>query len=460
MLKHIYLAGVAATVFSIASCNLVDVVDVEPVNQLPEDKAIRNIAQANSAMIGAYSKLKAGLEINVYYPGTACLLGGTMAPGGQGGASEISFSNNETSADNYTLDAVYTKLYAVINATNYLIHYVPQIETPDIRKNEVLGEAKFLRALCNFYLLRMFAQHYDLNSKYGIVLKTAPVESADPAPRGTVKEAYDLILADLDEAITKGPSFKRTIYGSRQAAKGLKAKVLLYMKDYAGAAALAKQVIDEGTFKLETKFSDIWIKKIFFLPQEAMFQLPFDDKADRNNKAFMYRSTYVPSGSYKLALLGDNRDTASLTTTSAGALRSKKFTNNTIPGGQAVSGDTEYFLRLAEMYLIRAEAIVRSNGSLQDARDAINVVRKRVEMPEFTSDDPAELLQLIRGEKIRELGAESGEEWFDLVRYASLGDIIIKNIRPGVISPSRYIMPIPKMSVQLSKGLLTQNPDY
>ncbi|NML24078.1 RagB/SusD family nutrient uptake outer membrane protein [Pseudoflavitalea sp. G-6-1-2] len=459
MLKHIYIAGIAATLFSITSCNLVDVVDVDPVNQLPEDKAIRNISQANSAMIGAYSKLKTGLEINVYYPGTACLLGGTMAPGTQGGSSEISFSNNETSADNYTLDAVYTKLYAVINATNYLILYVPQIETPDVRKNEVLGEAKFLRALCNFYLLRMFAQHYDLNSKFGIVLKTAPVESAEPSPRGTVKEAYDLILSDLDEAINKAPSFKKTLYASRQAAKGLKAKVLLYMKDYAGAAALAKQVIDEGPFKLENKFSDIWSKKIFFSPLEAMFQLPYDDKSDRNNKAFMYRSTYIPSAFYKLMLIGDNRDTAALTTVS-GALRNRKFTNNTIPGGQAVSGDTEYFLRLAEMYLIRAEAVVRSNGNLQDARDAINAVRKRVEMAEFTSDDPVELLQLIRGEKIRELGAESGEEWFDLVRYASLGDIIIKNIRPGVISPSRYIMPIPKMSVQLSKGLVAQNPDY
>ncbi len=440
------------------SCNLVEVGDIAPVNQLSEDQAITTVSQAQSVLIGTYGQIKGGLEIVCYYPGTAALMGGTMDPGPSAGTGEAAFKNNDPDPENFTIDAIYTKWYKVLNNANHIIEKTPLIQTNDVRKDEVIGEAKFIRALAHFYLLRFYGQFYDANSTFGIVLKDKPVRSATPQARATVKQCYDLILADLDDAIAKAPSFNKTVYASRQVAMAMKAKVLLYMKNYAEAASLAQQVIQSGAFQLEAKFSDVFIKKIVNT-KEAMFQTPYDDKNDRGNKAFIMRSSYQPSPYYAGILLGDNRDTAALIRNANGTFRNKKF-NGTVFNGQTLTADTEYFLRLAEMYLIQAEAIVRNNGNLADARSAVNTLRTRALMAPVTSNDKAELLQLIRREKILELGCESGEEWFDLVRYAVAGDLDIKTIKPGVTSPDKYILPIPYNSVQLSQGVVIQNPNY
>jgi hypothetical protein len=462
MRKRIYITGFITMALAGTSCNLVDVTDIDPINQLAEDQAITTVNKAQAALTGTYSVMKTGLELVVYYPGSACLMGGTMDLGSSGRSTEAQFKNNEIDPQNFTVDAMYTKWYAVISNANHIIEKAPMIETPNPRRDEIIGEAKFLRALAHFYLLRFYGQYFDLNSKYGVVIKDKPIREAKSEPRSTVQQSYDFILADLDYAIEKGPAFTQTIYASRQAAKALKAKVLLYMKRFPEAATLAQQVITEGPFKLENTFYDVFFKKIFGT-KEAIFQTPYDDKNDRNNKAFMFRSTYIPSENYKLLLAGDKRDTAATTRTAAGELRNKKFNNTLYPLSSpptTLTADTEYFLRLAELYLIRAEAVVRSNGDLQDARDAINEVRKRAVMPEITSNDPAELLELIRKEKILELGAESGEEWFDLVRYATNGNLDIKTIKPNISSVNQYILPLPTSTVRLSDSVVVQNPGY
>ncbi|WP_127132760.1 RagB/SusD family nutrient uptake outer membrane protein [Pseudoflavitalea rhizosphaerae] len=462
MRKKIYTTGFITLALAGASCNLVDVTDIDPINQLAEDQAITTVNKAQAALTGTYSVLKTGLELVVYYPGSACLMGGTMDLGGSGGNAESQFRDHEIDPQNYTVDAIYTKWYAVISNANHIIEKAPLIETPNPRRDEIIGEARFLRALAHFYLLRFYGQFFDLNSKYGVVIKDKPIREAKSEPRSTVQQTYDFILADLDYAIAKGPTFTQTIYASRQAAKALKAKVLLYMKKFPEAATLAQEVITEGPFSLEATFYDVFFKKIFGT-KEAIFQTPYDDKNDRNNKAFMFRSTYLPSEEYKLQLEGDKRDTAATTRTSAGQLRNKKFNNTLYPFSSpptTLTADTEHFLRLAEIYLIRAEAVVRSNGNLEDARDALNEIRNRAVMPEYTSNDPAELLELIRKEKILELGAESGEEWFDLIRYATNGNLNINTIKPTITSVNQYILPLPFNTVKLSDSIVVQNPGY
>ncbi len=254
------------------SCNLVDVTDIDPINQLAEDQAITTVNKAQAALTGTYSVMKTGLELVVYYPGSACLMGGTMDLGSSGRSTEAQFRNNEIDPQNFTVDAMYTKWYAVISNANHIIEKAPMIETPNPRRDEIIGEAKFLRALAHFYLLRFYGQYFDLNSKYGVVIKDKPIREAKSEPRSTVQQSYDFILADLDYAIGKGPAFTQTIYASRQAAKALKAKVLLYMKRFPEAATLAQQVITEGPFKLENTFYDVFFKKIFGT-REAIFKL-------------------------------------------------------------------------------------------------------------------------------------------------------------------------------------------
>jgi hypothetical protein len=456
-IQHTFFA-VMALLLSVSCSKLTDVNNVKPVNQLSEDEAITTISQAQSVLYGTYGVVKSGLEILAYTPGLTSMRGLTMVPGTSGGASEASYQNNEVSPDDYYVDAIYTKLYKVINNANHIIEKTPLIEGEDAKKEKIVGEAKFLRALSHFYLLRMHGYFFDMNSAYGIVLKSQSIKGATSEPRATVKACYDLILGDLDYAIAHAPSFTNTFYASSQAAMALKAKVLLYARQYSDAAILARQVIQSGKFQLESNYSDIFLKKIVNT-KEVIFQLPYDDKNDRNNKAFIFRSYFLPSTYYANLMLGDKRDTAVLIRNTNGTLRNKKF-NNTVFNGQSLTADTEYFLRLDEMYLILAEAIVRSGGALSDATDALNTIRARVKMPATTAVSKAEILEAIRVEKMLELGAEDGEEWYDLVRYTVEKNLDIASFKPGVTSPARYVLPLPYVTVKLSNGVVVQNPGY
>lgn len=456
-LNNKYWAFYAFSIFFFSSCaKLTDVNNLKPVNQLSEDQAITSVSQAQSVLYGTYGLLKSS-EVFAYNPGLTCLRGLTMEPGSSGGATAAAYQNNEVPSDDYYADAVYTKFYQIINNANHIIEKAPLFKTVDPRRDQIVGEARFLRALCHFYLLRNQGYFFDLTSKYGVVLKKQPVRSAASEPRSSVQDSYDFILSDLDYSIANAPSFSKTFYASNQMAMGLKAKVLLYEKKYGEAASMAMQVIQSGKFQLETKYNEIFIKKIVNT-KEVLFQTPYDDKNDRNNKAYVFRSSYLPSKYYADFMLGDSRDTSVLTRTN-GVLRNKKF-NNTIFNGQSLTADTEYFLRLDEVYLIFAEATVRSDGNLEDAKNALNTIRTRVQMPNTTANTKAELLEAIRKEKIWELGAESGEEWFDLVRFATEGNLDIKTFKPGVASVTKYVLPMPKATVQLSNGVVEQNPGY
>ncbi|MGN6400903.1 MAG: RagB/SusD family nutrient uptake outer membrane protein [Flavisolibacter sp.] len=441
-----------------SSCSkLTDVNNLKPVNQLSEDEAITTVGKAQSVLYGTYGLVKSGLEIVAYTPGLTALRGLTMDPGTFAGAAEASYQNNEVAPDDYYLDAIYTKFYKVINNANQIIDKAPLIETNDPRRDEIVAEAKFIRALSHFYLLRMYGYFFDVNAPYGIVIKDKPVKGAISEARASVKATYDFILSDLDYAMAHGPSFTNTFFASKEAAMALAAKVNLYKKDYAKAVTLAQQVVQSGKFELEAKYSDIFFKKIVNT-KEVIFQTPYDDKNDRNNKAFIFRAYYLPSSYYANLLVGDNRDTAALVRNANGTLRNKKF-NNTVFNGQSLTADTEYFLRLDEMYLILAEALVRSGGSVTDAANALNTIRGRVQMPNTTATTPAELLEAIRVEKMLELGAEDGEEWYDLVRYASEKDLTVATYKPGV-TESKYVLPLPYETVKLSNGIVVQNPGY
>ena len=141
----------------------------------------------------------------------------------------------------------------------------------------------------------------------------------------------------------------------------------------------------------------------------------------------------------------------------------QKYSKDFTPFNQA----THIQLRLAEVYLIYAEAAARSNApgspGFQKAVAKLNVVRDRVGLKGKSPTDKPALLKDIRQEKLRELWGENGEEWFDLVRYAQIaGDVsVITSLKPTVTDPHQYIMPIPLGELSSPNGSeVSQNPGY
>lgn len=457
-----YFRFIYITLFgiSLGACELTDVTDIVPPYQLNEETVITDIKSAGKVLTGSYAQLHQ-FNLIVNQPGTTGCMGLSFLPGPSGGASYEQFYNNSVTDDNYILSGVYTDWYFLINMSSHVIQKTSRLNTDDPRKDQIIGEASFLRALSHFYLLRWFGRFYDINSEYGIVTWNEPVKDIKPKPRSTVKESYDQILTDLDYAIAHAPEYTTGIYASRQAAMVLKAKVLLYKKDYAQAAIVAGEAIQQkGAATLEPVFDDVF--KNWFRSKEVLMAPPFDDKNERNNKAYAFRAWVLPTPYYFNFMEGDSRQPGTVYLNTANALRSGKF-QNTTAGGQSLTANTEYYLRLAEVYLIQAESLVRSsNGAdnFQKARDAINVIRGRVneDLIENTVNTKASLLEVIRKEKQLELGCESGEEWYDLVRFATEGDLLITDYKPNVVNETRYIVPIPAASIKAGGGVVVQNP--
>ncbi|MDR6783132.1 hypothetical protein ABIE26_000380 [Pedobacter africanus] len=456
------VAGLLA--LSLQACSLVDVTDIEPPFKLSEESVITDVASANKVLTGAYAQLHT-FDMLVTEPAVTGCMGLSFDVSTSGGSTYQQFADNDIKADNSQLSGIYTGWYYLISVSSHVIEKTDKLQTADNRKNEIIAEASFLRALAHFSLLRLYGQFFDTSSEYGIVTWDTPVRDIVAKPRSTVSDTYALIEKDLKFAIANAPQYTSGKYASKQAANMLLAKVYLYKRDYTQAAQYATATIDQrGNAKLEDKFADIFIKN--FNSKEALLAPPFDDKSERNNKAFAFRSYVLPKRSYYDLLAGDPRQNivVTFTTTTPVATRNGKFTNTVSASGQTLTANTEYFLRLSEAYLILAEALIRTGNpaDLAKGRDMINVIRGRAgaNLIPATVQTKTELLQAVLKEKQLELGCESGEEWYDLVRFTVEGDINIINYKPNVTNKNRYIVPIPLATVKAGDNVVKQNPGY
>lgn len=463
-MKKRYLSYVVAGIFalSLQACSLVDVTDIAPPFRLSDENVITDVPSANRLLIGTYAQLHS-FSLIVDEPGVTGCMGLSFEVSTSGGANYQQFADNDVKPDNSTLSGIYTTWYYLINISSHVIQKTARLETSDPRKNEIIAEASFLRALGHFSLLRLYGQFFDTSSPYGVVTWDAPNGDIVAKPRSTVSETYALIEKDLKFAVANAPQYTSGKNASKQAANMLLAKVYLYKRDYAQAALYAAAAIDQrGNAKLEDKFADVFIKN--FNSKEALLAPPFDDKSERNNKAFAFRSYVLPKISYYNLMAGDPRQSVVVTFTTTNATRNGKFTNTLSASGQTLTANTEYFLRLSEAYLILAEALIRTGNSadLAKGRDMINLVRGRAgaTLIPSTVQTKAELLQAVLKEKQLELGCESGEEWYDLVRFTVEGDINIATYKPNVTNKNRYIVPIPIATIAAGNNVVKQNPGY
>ncbi|UJH67041.1 RagB/SusD family nutrient uptake outer membrane protein [Allomuricauda sp. SCSIO 65647] len=470
--NHISILLMLCCAFSCEVANDLD--SFEPEFVLDAENAIKDANSAESALTGIYAVMWSPTLSSVAVANVR--MGITVSS--LFGPDE--FDVNNPSVDNGTVAQFYTISYDVINRCNWVIDRVSQLSDSDgftgNRRMEIIAEAKFFRALFNFYLLRRYGQFYDLDSEYGIVLKTTPSLESVAEPRSTVGQSYDLILSDLDDAIANVAPTTDPYYVGTSLAKGMKAKVLLYMGDFDAAADLAKEVIDNTSdiFELEQIYQNIFVED--FNSKEVLYA-PFSrtpDQAILTGVQYTFAFSASPSF-FEIAenatVIGgfpfphDNLAVPIARTNymrlPLGAFGDKigKFLNF---GDQV---DTQFHLRLAEVYLIHAEAEARkTGGNIIEALGSLNTIRLRglaIPYPPLVTKE--QLLELVRIEKIIELAVEGGEEFFDMIRYENLdetGAFKVVDQKSVASDPNKYIWPIPRVSVEVSNGLVKQNPGY
>lgn len=412
----------------------------------------------------------------------------------QSSFAEYSYKRNNVNPRSSYAEDYYSKLYLVVNQSCRLISGLQAANPKGLdedRKKEILGEAYFNRAFANFSLLKSFGEFYDINSKYGIVLFDSPIEGNEAKCRSTVKETYALIASDLNNAIAMAPDYNGVSYrATKSAAMALKARMELYLKDYDSAIKTCDKIIGDGKnngLVLEDEYADIFEKKFYSsepiftvyteYPNEQMETLwgnPavfYDWMAYTNTMLFevadaivgglhdwewdeLYEWQWSPDRGF------DKRFSWTFIEPEQGTGMS--YMLGKYPFTDGVDDNTYFFIRLAEIYLIKAEAEARLE-KFDDARRSLKPITDRASYADkyVESIPDSELLIKIFEHKYIELAAENFESWYDIVRYHVIdGEDFSRYNKDGyAIRLTHLNLPIPYQAIA-GNNKLEQNPSY
>ncbi|MEO9871483.1 RagB/SusD family nutrient uptake outer membrane protein [Ekhidna sp.] len=441
-----------AVLFLITACEITDVLENDPPNNLVPENVILEEKDAEALLNGVYSLIISRVSASYYmdYEHIPSALIGSMSRSGAG-VSHDQIRENDLLFDNSIIKNFWTAFYRVMDQANNVITLTsefPDNEFSGNNKAEILGEARFLRAMATFDVLRYYGQFYDQSSNLGIVLRTEPSNFVTRSKeRSTVAACYEQILSDLDFAIENAPDFSVTFRASKTAAKALKARVLLFQGAYAEAAALAGEVIMDGTRDLEADFASVFSTGLN--SSEMIFMTHRDENSDtdQNNRKRFYTGR-AGTMWFETLMTGDPRQPLTYTSiTSAVGLKVNNVANFR----------PTYYIRLAEMYLIQAEGLAFSGATLADSKAPLDIIRNRAgigDSPALTIED---LRDDIFDEIVRELAFENGSEWFAAIRFDKA-----MTLKPSITSVNQYILPIPEEEINGNGNisLTDQNPGY
>jgi len=449
--KFTYLV---ALVFAITSCDLYDNLDQVPAQSLSNETAITTPTDAEAALVGAYSSMNQDGYYSrmhvVWGPTQFIYLGSTTSTTRT--STFDSENNNVNPVDNTVLNT-WDDIYEMANRASNVIDAVPLIDngapfSSATRKNEIVAEARFLRGLAHFDALRFYGRFWDQTSDAGVPLRLAPGNTANAElPRSTVAEVYASITADLDFAIANAPDFGASHLVSKDAARAIRARVALYMEDYATAISLVDQVV--GNFALEANYGDIFTNRLS--SSELIFGMFANGTVEQSGHAFFFlsattggRQDYVPTAAYLSLISGDPREAASV---SLAPLEVIKYPNIT------TQDDPTYIIRLAELHFIKAEALARQAApDLSAAQDELFIVSNRVGLPRSTATTVAAFLDELQNEKVKELAFEGSHSWFDAIRLGNA-----RTLKPSISTDDRLTLPIPQVELDANPEILQNN---
>jgi len=338
-------------------------------------------------------------------------------------------------------------------------------------RNQWLGEALFCRALLYYYLVNMYGDvPLATSSDYTVnrTLSRTPKATVYQQIVNDLKEAQGLLVNDyLDYNGDKTTDRARP---NRMAATALLARVYLYLGDYANAGAQASVVLGSTTYKLETPAKTfLWTSQENIwgiLPPATLSYVVGDTRSYYIDPAASVVTSVFVSLSPLLVNSFDPGDlrlsnwTGSATITYSGSPVTYYYAYKYKTTSASAYTETLTLLRLAEQYLIRAEARARQNN-LTGAAEDVNAVRARAGLPVTTAATQADLLAAIAMERYHELFTEQGHRFFDLKRTGAV-DAVMATVAPqkgATWSGFMQYWPIPVGETQTNLNL-TQTPGY
>ena len=489
MLTHIRFILFLAVVGLLTACEKLVEID-SPIDTITSTEVFNTDQQARTAMAGVYSKmingdLGSGGALSEYSGGMVSIYGGLSA-------DELNTSEAVPDNDYFMFNAnrllfnsvptanIWKSAYLTIYGANAVIEGIAASTstrlTEAVRK-ELTGEALFVRALSYFYLVNLFG---DVPLALTIDFNQTRYNA-----RASKDDVYKQIIADLLAAQSALPPRNTNaagdrIYPDKWAATALLARAYLFTGDHQNAFKQAGAVItNAGQFHLETDL----LKTFQRTSKEAIFQLKQNVLANIGNATsegvqlipgpvagnpdvFNVRF-YLPDNLLDAFEPNDKRFTNWVgvsTSNTSGSTKYYPYKYKTGGQNRVIGAEpTEMYmvLRLAEQFLIRAEAAANGAAALTNAIDDLNAIRHRagVDSLPYTLSQP-EVLKAIEKERRVELFMEWGHRWLDLKRIgkasAELQQSPIKQPWEG---DYQLLYPIPHSDMQ-SNPNLTPNPGY
>ncbi|GIZ16370.1 RagB/SusD family nutrient uptake outer membrane protein [Capnocytophaga catalasegens] len=441
-MKKIYTYISIVIALCITSCN--KFIDREPISNPTEANFFQEVKDFEGAIISIYDELQSSDQ----YSGRFLRLMEVRADNVEdqnssaaGGVNyEIEAFNDTPSNGNFS--ASWLSLYQIVFRANLVLQNINKVPMTDTQRNNIEGQATFLRGLTYFNLVRLWGE-------VPLILQTQTVEEARNNKRASVANIYAQIIADLQKAKNLPTQWSDAEKGraTQYAAQALLTKVYLYQKEYAlalneltplvaaiNSGKIIGLVPSNETFPNSLKT----IKDILFAVQYLKGGV--GESVYQNNRYRNQDGGAVISLPQSLFEANDNRK--ALVAPTSNGNRPLKFNADRL--GNETSGDFP-IIRCAEVMLLYAEvANELATSPTQDALDALNAVRSNTGITQKTLSDFAtkdDFRNEVYLQRRLELALEC-DRWFDIVRTGQFSTIY-----PNVDS-YRQLYPIPAVEIE------------
>ncbi|WP_282036843.1 RagB/SusD family nutrient uptake outer membrane protein [Saccharicrinis aurantiacus] len=462
--------------FAFSSC-MESFLNEDPSTGLPDDEVVESLTDFDYVVNGVYHLM----NHRYYYSGDFGVTGALRGDGYKSLKSFNQFSpvgRYDTNPVSHFALGYWEQMYKALGAVNRAIELkenVPADEQEDPKYDQLVGELYAIRATIHFDVARTFADlptyasqssNKDANGNVMGIPLADKLYGTDHLPtRASLEETYDFIVADYDTAITfLNEDITRGGGGvGVSAAKGLKARVLLYLERDQEALDLAKEVIEGSSIPLvdASNYVDAWTKEngpgnLFAIIANARYN------ASLNSVGY-----YTQPDSYEEVFPTDEE--IAFIQSDANDVRKDVIITSLNEGGEEMTHLNKFagrdnqvtinpvqVIRIAELYLIAAEAAVKE-GNSTDALKYYNDLRRNrftnyTDATEVTLDD-------ILDERRREFTGENHRS-YDLLRNNR--SFLVPNVGEEEISQAsgKNLFAIPQREIDASKGSIQQNSYY
>lgn len=447
----------ACLVAAFTSCE--SFLDLKPIDFPTEETFYTDVKGLEGAVIGAYDELQSGDQYGSKFLLLMETRGDNITNNNSGGGGGVSYQIevfNDTPA-NSNFSASWLSVYTSIYRCNLILQSADNVQMSDEQRNNIVGQASFIRALSYFNAVRLWG-------KVPLITKTQTVDEARNNKRADESVIYEQIIQDLIKAKNLPKSWKDSERGrvTSYAASALLAKVYLYQKRYGDVITELKPLVEAirakkdlalvpmpQTFPNDLKTSKDIIFAVQYLKGgvgESVAENSRYNNNDSGNEINLPQSTFESDDDNRKAMVAPTGN----------AKRPEKFNS---PAENKETSQDFPVLRCAEVMLMYAEALNETTSNYPDteAFAALNAVRNNAGLGnKAVTDYPTKdaFRKAVWNERRLELALEC-DRWFDIVRTGQF-----ETIFPGVES-YRQIYPIPQTEIEnVNDRTGWQNPGY